>query len=206
MKAVEGPSKTLKAMIADVKAAGLDKKVAVTEWNFWRYAAHHDEKNFYEPYDTQHVLFNASMLNEFGRIGPEVELTNFYHLVNIMGVLLSGGPKVEQTAMADLFRLYRPALPGRSLPVKVEGPELGEGVAAVDATVYAGQESTHAIVINRSLDEPANVDLQGLGTVNAAEAIAGAAWDSWMSPAGLDSAGHKAKLPPLTIARLELKR
>ena len=40
---------------------------------------------------------------------------------------------MQATPAVDVFRLYRPALSGERLALEVEGPELADGLPAVDA-------------------------------------------------------------------------
>jgi alpha-L-arabinofuranosidase len=144
---------------ADCVAHG--KHAAATEWNLWSTAVHHDGKWFQEPYDAEHVVFIASMFNSFFRMAPGMELVNFYHLLNPMGVFISRGPKVEETALADFFRLYRPVLPGSLMGLEVHGPLIEEGIPVVDAVQVRCGDGDHVLLVNRSAEEAVDCDVGG---------------------------------------------
>jgi hypothetical protein len=127
----------------------------------WSTAVHHDGKWFQEPYDAEHVVFIASMFNSFFRMAPGMELVNFYHLLNPMGVFISRGPKVEETALADFFRLYRPVLPGSLMGLEVHGPLIEEGIPVVDAVQVRCGDGDHVLLVNRSAEEAVDCDVGG---------------------------------------------
>jgi hypothetical protein len=112
-------------LIDDCRAHGAGHvRAAVTEWNLWRRASHYDGQGFLEPYDVTHGLYVAAALNHFCRLAPEMELANFYNLLNLMGLWISRGATVQAAPAADVFRLYRPTLPGEWQTLD-QGPERG---------------------------------------------------------------------------------
>src|SRR3990172_8706844 len=100
MAGVGGVLANLGGVIEDLRQFGMEKKAAITEGGLWLYAEHHDGKGFYEPFDVQHGLFVASMLHGFTRLLPGLELSNFYHLLNPMGLFVSKGRRIEESLMA----------------------------------------------------------------------------------------------------------
>jgi alpha-N-arabinofuranosidase len=164
INAVESVTKIredLEELICDCRARGLTNTVGITEWNYWLNASHFDGAGFHEPYDAQHCLFAAGVLNMFARLAPDFELGNFYHLVNAMGIFIHHGANVIETPMADLFRLYRPAFPGQLLPLEIDSPRLGDQEPAVDALCLKQEEATWLFLANRHPEQSAVVRLDG---------------------------------------------
>jgi len=193
----------LRTMVEALRTRGLKQTVALTEWNFWLHASHWDGKGFQEPDDAQHGLFVAGMLNMFARLGADMELANFYHLVHAMGVFGRRGAGVETRSTADIFQLYRPAFPGRFLPLAVHSPALGECEPAVDALGLSNAKGTWLFFANRSPTENARVKLDGF-TEGAAEVVMLRA-DDPLTPlrsAKAPRAGTTVLLPPLSLVRL----
>ncbi|MBI5092522.1 MAG: hypothetical protein HZB26_08775 [Candidatus Hydrogenedentes bacterium] len=184
---------------------GLPAKVSFVEWNLWGHASHRDGKNFYEPYDVQHALFVSIMLHQFMRLAPEMEAGYFYHLLNPMGMYIHRGPEVSESCMVDVFKLYRPALPGDILPVTVTGPTLG-GRPAVDAVAVRNAEGTWIYCVNLHPSAAAEMELTGLKP-NGSEVVtmSGAAPDGQFTRAVKTLTGGPLSLPPLSLVRVHVK-
>lgn len=201
-ESVEKISRDLRSLIADCRAHGLEKRVALTEWNYWLYARHWDGRGFHEPWDIQHSLFLTGMLNEFARLAPDFELGNFYHLINGMAIFDCHGPEVLETDAAEVFRLYRAALPGRYCPISIESPPLGNALA-VDAICLESDEGRWLFVSNRSPSEEAVVELDGFPAV-AMEGVL-LRGDDPLEPFStrgpIRAGGSNLRLPPLSFAR-----
>lgn len=182
----------VRAAINDCRSRGLDTRLAVTEWNLWQQASHHDDRGFLEEYDVRHGLFTANVLHHFARLAPDLEMANFYNLLNLMGVFISRGPQVQETALAAIFRLYRPAFPGDVLPVEVSDP-------AIDALALRTPDATWLFLINRGEEEV-------LLTLPATEAImlSGTALNGDLTQTNVPVDGHPFTLPPMSLARLQL--
>ena len=191
-------------VIADCRAHGLQKPVAVTEWNLWLHAGHYDGKGFLEPYDVQHGLYVAGMLMAFTRRVPELELATFYHLLNPMGVFISRGPQVEETPLAAVFRLFRPAYPGEILPITVESPMLVEDIPLVDAVCLRTPDATWLLATNRSLREEAEITLDRLPAVHDGLMLVGDSPLGGFTAVAVESTQERITLPPLSIARFRL--
>lgn len=207
VQALQGADKaavTLQEAIDDCEAHGGGVRVALTEWNLWEQASHYDGKGFLEPYDVTHGLFVAAMLHHFVRLTPGLELANFYHLVNPMGIFISEGPEVKQTALAAIFRLYRPAFPGDILPVTVDATAPEGDVPAVDAICLQTAEATWLFVANRGASEAATVTCEGLTLAGEAAALVGDRPDGDFRPAAIPVQEGAITLPPLCLARLRL--
>ncbi len=212
IKAFQGVQALVRAIQAadhDCRQRGLDTRIAVTEWNYWLRATHHDERGFLEPYDVLHGLFAAEVLHQFARLAPSLELANFYHLVNPMGVFISRGPIIERTLLADLFQLYRPAFPARvqlievlsstSMPV----PHLADGIPTIDALALCGDEAEWLFITNRSEDEEAVLSLEDTryqrGVILSGASLDAMSWTHQLYTA----ASNSLVVPPLSVVRLQ---
>jgi len=199
----------LRELLADCEAAGTDIRAAVTEWNLWRQASHHDERGFLEPQDVTHALFVAAVLNAFCRLAPGLELANHYHLVNPMGLYIARGAKLEVAPAEDVFRLYGRALPGKRIPTDVMSPSLAEGgdgsaVQALDAVCIQGENETWILAANRHASQALETELSGLGEI--AEVIAYVAAPDGATWAPYEAAWRASDLviPPLALVRIRL--
>ena len=187
---------------ADCRRHRLPIKVAVTEWNFWLRAAHYDGGIFLEPYDVQHGLFVSAVLHHFTRLLPDMELGNFYHLVNPMGIFISRGPAIQETPLAEVFRLYRPAFPGQVLPLEVSSPPFVEDIPMVDAACLRNVSADWLFLANRSLGEGAEVEVGDLAPFDEALVLAGESPQGPLERGQVTVKDGRVSLPPLSIARL----
>ena len=233
VSAAQGMANAVVKADADLKARGLDKAgktLAITEWNLWHWASHHDGKGFYERYDVEHALFTATMVHHWVRMGRRLELANFYNLLNVMGIILAKGPKFQVTCVADVFRLYRPAFPATVLATEIDCPALAGGAAAAldaiclragapggadaalpnagasDAAIAPG---TYVLLVNRDARQALEVELPGqLGRPVETVMMTGKdPFDEAMptAPAG-PAQGKTIHLPPLSIARVKMAK
>lgn len=193
----------LREALDDCADADKGTRVAVTEWNLWHNAAHYDDKGFLEPYDVEHALYVASMLHRFVGLAPGLELANFYHLVNPMGVFISRGPQVQETVLAEVFRLYRPGFPGKIVPLALDSPALAEGVPAVDAVCLENAQGPWLYVANRSMDEACALELDGLPALSEGVMLVGESLQGGLASEAVQ-AGRSLAVPPLSIARFRL--
>ncbi|MGN6189941.1 MAG: hypothetical protein ACTHOE_13695 [Conexibacter sp.] len=202
----------LERFVADCRAAGVDCRIGVTEWNFWTSASHWDGPTAYErsgasmqePYRATHGLYAAGMLHAFAALAPDLELANFYQLVNGMGVFEHRGIDVHDGPMADLFRLYRPAFPARRCELRCEGPAVPDGTdAALDALALAQDDATWLFLVNRRADAPAAVAVRGVDGAPEVAALAAERPHAPLAPAAAPAwEDGRLVLPPLSIARL----
>ena len=194
---------TVQKAIDDCRAIQPRVKVAMTEWNLWRRATHHDGQGFLEPYDVLHGLFVASALNQFTRLGPGLELTNFYNLVNPMGLFISRSPELVTSTTVDVFRLYRPGYPGDVHPVSVQGPDLTAGVPAVDAVCLSTPAGKCLHLVNRHATETVPLTIESPGRFPAGTTLRGPSPDANFVSEPADVKGSVVRLPPLSVTRLE---
>jgi alpha-L-arabinofuranosidase len=195
-------SHDLRELIAACRAHGSRARVALQEWNYWLRASHWDGRDFAEPWDAQHSMFVAGMLNEFARLAPDFELGCFYHLLNNMSIFDSHGPVVLETDAAEVFRLYRAALPGLLRALDVQAPPLGEALA-LDALCLENGDGLWLFAANRSPSAAVQVELTGFprqsdeGILFRAAAPQDAFTKQTCSPDG-----NMLPLPPLSLARI----
>ena len=189
-------------LIKDIANRKLDIKVAVTEWNYWLHAAHWDGRGFEEPYDAQHGFFVAGMIHMFAKHGKDVEVCNFYHLIEAMGVILPKPTSVQETCIAEIFRFYRKALPGEYLPLTIESPSLGEG-KSVDGLCLRTDKKTWLFLANRHSSEKAEVTLKELPCLNGdMEMLCAASPLEQFEKGTVSIKDAKLELPPLSIASI----
>ncbi|MHB9130083.1 MAG: hypothetical protein ACYDBB_03210 [Armatimonadota bacterium] len=225
MQSAMGIAATVRKTVEDIQAAGVQMGVAVTEWNMWQYAAHHDGRDFLEKYDVQHGLFVATVLNDYTTLAPALELANFYNLLNVMGIILAHGPEVEETPLADIFRLYRPAVPGQATPLTVDSPMLdgaevhtvtetyltndnggGDGaeVPAVTATYLTNDNGGWLFLVNRSVTDDATVNLDAFPGAGSADLLIGTDLLGGFSKSTIAQEGQAITVPPMSIARVKV--
>lgn len=184
---------------------GLGLKLGIAEWNWWMQASHWDGRDFEEPPTTLHLLFSAGMIHTFARSAPRFAVAHFYNLVNCMGILNHRRADVEVTAMVELFKLYRPALPGNRREVSIT-PEHDGSPEFVDTLCLENSEGLWLFIVNyhwesdvryeipdTSQESTDIVCLAGSSTVAPAEAVPG------------PDASWFGKAPPLSVIRLRLR-
>lgn len=182
----------------------LPARISFVEWNLWGHASHRDGHNFHEPYDMQHALFAGSMIHEFVRRAPDMESANFYHLVNPMGIFQHKSPEVVATCMVDLFKLYRPGLPGEMYPVEVSAPALGSR-SAVDAVALRNGQGTWIYCVNFHPRTAVDATVRGLDLEGASVVtLAAPAPDAQPQRTGRRADGAAVALPPLSVTRIHI--
>ena len=114
----------------------------------------------------QHGLFAASMIIQFIRLAPDLELANFYHLVNPMGIFIHRGPEVEETCMPEIFRMFRPGLPGDVLPLKIQSPMMGD-LPVVDGALLSNNHGKWLYLVNRHPSKSVTMKVHGINLAKA---------------------------------------
>jgi len=205
MQNATGLAATVRQAIEDIQVAGVSMGVAVTEWNMWQYASHHDDRDFLEKYDVQHGLFVASIFHDFFQLTPELELANFYNLFNVMGIIMAHGPEVEETPLADVFRLYRPVLPGQATPLAVESPVLeGTELPAVTAAYVTNDAGSWLFLVNRSVTNTIEVGLAAFPHAGNVDMLIGYDLQGKFSAATIKVEAQAITLSPMSISRVKV--
>ncbi|RAV17835.1 hypothetical protein [Paenibacillus contaminans] len=196
-------ARDLTELVEDIRRSGSNAGVALTEWNYWMQASHWDGGRFAEPDDVQHGLFYSGMIHALARLAPAMEVANFYHLLNVMGMIRNDGGSLSETSMADLYRLYRPAFPGEVVPIELRSPEMGEGIASVDAIALRTDDSLWLYAANRSPEAESVVSFGGFPEIpDEALMMTAADYKSPLRHAEAPTVRGHVTLPPLTIIRL----
>lgn len=177
------------------------KAVAITEWNLWTHLRqYHESGRYEEPADGAHLLFVALFQHGLFAMGPGLELVNYYALFNPMGMIQARGREVRVTPIAELFRLWRDALPAKYLPIAMDG----NGV--LSAVCLASEQHRYLFVVNTDPHAEQSVSLQELGnpvelrTINATSADDIAV----VQPSQVLDGNAEIVLPPLSVSRIEL--
>ena len=228
VRSVNGYRQGLEGLIGAVRAAGQSHPVAVTEWTLLIHASQSDGKGFSEPYDVMHCQYVACVLHVLARLGKDVELANFYQLVNVAGVFLRESVEVKETQMAELFRLYRPAFPGEVLPLANNSPlldpggpdETGSTTAVIDSVPQAAVQvesagpavdalalrcgrDTWLFLVNLHPTESARITLRGFpARPNDIVLLAGDKPMGAFRRSTPEFSAGELELPPLALARL----
>ncbi len=191
--------------IRDCRERKLPTRLAVTEWNYWRHASHYDDLGFLEPYDVLHGLFAAAVLHRFVRLVPDLELANFYHLINPMGIFISRGPDLQETPLAALFRLYRPAFPGRAIPLEISAPDLEHDLPALDAIATENEGGRWLFLVNIHPTESITVDLGQAPICEQGQALVGTGLRAGWHTETISLDTRHIIIPAQSIARLHGK-
>ncbi len=161
----------LRRQAQTIRDAKLDCTMGIVEWNYWTRASHNDHAGFYEPNDIRHCLYAAGYLNAFCRIGDIMEVTNYYSLVNTMGMIHVHDGRVHFSDVVKVFNLYAPALPGEVLELETNSPALTAKSKTVDANFLRTDEATYGFLINFSATETADVLIVGFGSIDEAAGL-----------------------------------
>ncbi|MCE5326050.1 MAG: hypothetical protein LLG01_06510 [Planctomycetaceae bacterium] len=208
MTRVVDAAANMEALLANFIAAcrkrGLATNVGVAEWNYWCQASHRDGHGFDEPYYVVHAMFTAAMLNNYVRLAPDLEVAHFYNLINVMGIITHRGADVTEYCLGDLFRMYRPAFPGKVLPLETDSPALGNG-KAVDAVAMKNDSGTYLLAVNRDPQERAELNLTAIanGAPRDVQMMQGDKPGGQFAMAKPPAAKEgKITMPPLSLVRI----
>lgn len=191
----------LETLVCEAREAGWEPKIALTEWNYWLHAAHWDGKNFFEPDDAFHGIFFSGVLHALFRLSQDVEVASFYHLLNVMGLVIKKQGSVTETAIGALYRLYRSALPGRL--VTVNDP----GISDLDCIGIAQGETISLFIANRGVDAMPPLCLEAsFGAVISCETLAARDGYSPMTPVNVSVVDRRVALPPLSVTKIGFDR
>jgi len=192
----------MRAFIAESRSRGVNWKTGIAEWNWWMQASHWDGRDFEEPPTALHGLFIAGMIHRFAALAPDFDVAHFYNLVNCMGILNHRGASVEVTDAVAVFNLYRPAFPGRFLPLTVES-DSGDDATPLDVLGLEQDGRVYLYLVNRSLHAIDGVRIDAIRpkpTERIAFTAACTTGNFTRQESGLDSGA--LSIPPLSIVRL----
>jgi hypothetical protein len=194
-----------RAFIAECRTRNVRWNVGIAEWNWWLQASHWDGRDFEEPPTVLHGLFIAGMIHRFAALAPDFEVAHFYNLVNCMGILNHRGADIEVTDAVRIFKLYRPALPGRLVPLQVKA-DSGDDASQVDALCLANAEADWLFLVNRNLRETVGVSLAGFLVDGAeGEGFQGKTPTGAFVREAPQRVDGRVAVPPLSIVRLKMQ-
>lgn len=205
------------------------------EWNVW-YRTHNPEhtngRGLFAPhlieehYNLEDALVVAGFLNSFIRHADSLKIANLAQIVNVIAPIHTRGDQMLLHSIFYPFVMYSTRRDGVAIQPVVEGPgyestSYGE-VKFVDASAIQGNGMLHTFLVNRSLTETAEVEIDYAGgkieALQSAEVVTGPdakAANTFESPDLICSQPLKSieiqngkalvKLPPLSISAATFK-
>lgn len=158
-----------------VQAKSRSKKrhyLCFDEWNVWyrttnladldghgKFAPHLAE----EGYNLEDALVVAGFLNSFIRHADSVKIANIAQIVNVIAPITTRGSDLLLHSTFFPFAMFAARRYGVSIMPAVEGPSYQSpsyGPASlIDASAILGDGQLHTFLINRSLDETAEIEI-----------------------------------------------
>lgn len=146
------------------------------EWNVWyraREREHMDGRGLFAPhlieeeYNLEDALVVAEFLNSFIRHADVLKIANIAQIVNVIAPMLTRGDELLLQTIYYPFVMYASRRDGVSLQPVVQGPgyespNYGD-VTYLDASAILGDGVLHCFLVNRSLEESTQVDIQHPG-------------------------------------------
>jgi alpha-N-arabinofuranosidase len=206
--------------------------LAFDEWNVWyrtqtpggtnghgKLAQHLNE----EEYNLEDALVVAGFLNSFIRHTDVVKVANLAQIVNVLAPILTQGDRLLLQSIYHSLRLYAERRTGNSLLPVVRGPGYESPsygfVNMVDASAILGTSELHVFLVNRSMDETANIEvntpglrLESLKSTDVVTGPAARAGNTFEKPdivcsqkftkVRLNAETAFVQLPPLSIAAI----
>ena len=205
------------------------------EWNVW-YRTHNPEDTngrgkfapplIEEHYNLEDALVAAGFLNSFIRHADTVKIANIAQIVNVIAPILTRGDEMLLQSIYYAFGMFASRRQGTSIQPVVSGPGYHSPsygrVAYIDASAILGDGVLHTFLINRSLSETAEVEINPasarLEGVVSAEVISGghptlnntydhpnAVVSQALQSVTIDSGKACVQLPPLSFAAVTFK-
>ena len=206
--------------------------LAFDEWNVWYRTQNAESVNGHgkfaqhlveEEYNLEDALVVAGFLNSFIRHANIVKIANLAQIVNVIAPILTRGDQLLLQSIYYPIMLYAQRRQGVALQTVTRGPSYESknygSVHTIDASAILGKDSLHTFLINRSITEPASVEIAPTGirlsSVHSAELVTGpsaSACNSFDHPdtihaqklGNIEVADQVAKiqLPPLSVAAI----
>ncbi len=164
--------------------------VAFDEWNVWYRTQNAESVNGHgkvaqhlveEEYNLEDALVVAGFLNSFIRHADIVKIANLAQIVNVIAPILTRGDQMLLQSIYYSLMLYARRREGEALQVLVRGPGYESKnygfVHTIDASAILGKDVLHTFLINRSMTEPAVIEIAPAGirltSVQSAELVTG---------------------------------
>jgi alpha-N-arabinofuranosidase len=140
------------------------------EWNVWYKNRQMDGKGQIAPhlieevYNLEDALVAAGFMNSFIRHADVVKVANIAQIVNVIAPILTRGDEMLIQSIFYPFEMFSRRRQGVSLRTSVDGP-VYEGKTHgrthyIDASAILDAQTLHLFATNRSLDQPASVQVQ----------------------------------------------
>lgn len=194
----------LQCQAQSIRDAKLNCSMGIVEWNLWTRASHNDHAGFFEPNDIRHCLYAAGYLNAFCRMGEIMEVTNYYSLVNTMGMIHVHDGQVQLSDVVKVFNLYAPALPGVVLNLEVMAPMLTKKSKVIDANFLRTDDATYGFLINYSATEAVEIVLEEFGAIREACGLFACAILDLVTEFVPTFTGATVILPPMSLVRVRV--
>ena len=199
------------------------------EWNVWYKNQQADGAGKFAPhlieeiYNLEDALVVAGFLNSFIRHAHVVKIANLAQIVNVIAPILTRGDDLLIQPIFYPFEMCSRRRKGVSLRPVVAGPvydgRMNGRVHVVDTSAIFAADQLHLFVVNRSLDEPARVQVEladrRIAALDCAELLTGPgpkAANSFEQPnliksrtfeeARIAAGRAEVELPPLSVTAM----
>jgi alpha-L-arabinofuranosidase len=223
------------ALCRYVQARKRSKKryfLAFDEWNVWYRTQNAESVNGHgkfaqhlveEEYNLEDALVVAGFLNSFIRHADVVKIANLAQIVNVIAPILTRKDQILMQSIYYPLLIYSGRRQGTAMQTIVRGPGYESPsygfVHTVDTSAILDKDLLHSFLVNRSIDEPATVELTTAGiwlkSLQSADLVTGPSPDArntFDNPKAVHSqkvssiklTDHNAiiQLPPLSVAAI----
>jgi alpha-N-arabinofuranosidase len=176
-----------------VQARNRSKKrhyLCFDEWNIWYRARETEHMNgrgtfaphlIEEEYNLEDALVVAGFLNSFIRHADAVKIANIAQIVNVIAPILTRGDEMLLQTIYYPFLMYAQRRDGIAIQPVVKGPGYESAsygyVNNIDTSAILGEDQLHVFLVNRDLEESAQVDVHFPGgkltALDSAEILSG---------------------------------
>ena len=123
-----------------------------------------------------------------------------------MGIFVSRNSEVKETLLADVFRLYRPAFPGKVLKVNIDKSIHVNDIPELDAICLNRDNKNRLFIVSRSLDKQIKVELDSHQKIVDSITLCGEnTRQGKFRIVSSDTKSGGICLPPLTVTRVSMK-
>jgi alpha-N-arabinofuranosidase len=160
------------------------------EWNVWYRATGQSDTNgsgkfapalLEEHYNLEDALVVAGFLNSFIRHADSLKIANIAQIVNVIAPILTRGDQILRQSIYYPFAMFSSRRDGVAIQPAVfgpgyESPSYGE-VNYIDTSAILGDGVLHSFLVNRSIREAAEVEIDHAGgkicSVESADVLMG---------------------------------
>jgi alpha-L-arabinofuranosidase len=205
------------------------------EWNVWYRTMNPENTNgrgkfapplIEEHYNLEDALVVAGFLNSFIRHADTVKIANIAQIVNVIAPILTRGDEMLLQSIYYPFAMFACRRDGIAIQPAVTGPGYESPsygrVNYIDTSAILGDGRLHTFLVNRSISEPAEVEVDHASgkiiAVESAEILCGtnpntintyehpnAVCSRPLSTVKVDNGKASISLPPLSVAAVSFK-